>query len=239
VVSVRGCGGAVSDARWMTTSRGYNSVAFELVLNTTGTAVVTVHADAARAAQGFQNTLDGSQDPAGSDGVGPNGDDYTWTVRCAPGNGPRLPVTSLFPTVTTILPLPTTAPPTTASGGGAAGSGSGSGGSGGGGGGGSTGAGNGSGSPSTGQASSSAPTCSVSAVINLPAPARQFATVRASAGLASISGVSVNNGVVSVPAFTVGTRAAVTLKATKTNQSAPTEWSFYATDVRGQTTFCH
>jgi len=241
MVSVSGCHAAVTGAHWLTTADGYDELAFQLQLNTTGTAAITVHANSARAARDFQNTLDGNQDPPGSSGVGPNGDDYVWTVRCVPGNGVELsPTTAPSPTTSTTFPSSSTTTVALGSGGGGGGGGGVGGGGGGvggfsgGGGGGST----SSGSP-TGPVGVAAPSCAISALVEQPAPAHQSATVIAPAGLATISGISVTNGTVDVSSFRVGTTSPVVLTAIKANQSKPTEWSFYATDVDGQTTFCH
>jgi hypothetical protein len=84
----------------------------------------------------------------------------------------------------------------------------------------------------------SAPTCAVSAFHYSPPPAQQFATVEAQAGLASISGVSITNGTVSVAPFRSGTKASVQLTATKADPTLPTQWSFVATDVLGRSTVC-
>jgi hypothetical protein len=251
VVSVTGCSGAVTNPHWITTARGYSGVVFGLQLTTPGTAVLTVHAASAQAAREFQNMLDGNTDPRGTDGVGPNGDDFVWRIGCVPG-GSQVPFPTITPgeaVTTTPLPVATTSPSTstpgagagTGAGAGGAGGGGGTGGGGAPGGGGATGGGAGGGTGTTspaGVGSSSGPTCGISAFRNTPAPATQSATVQASAGLASISGVFVNNGTVSVPHFAVGTKSAVVVVATKSDQTKPTEWGFDATDVAGRTTHC-
>lgn len=84
----------------------------------------------------------------------------------------------------------------------------------------------------------SAPTCAISAFHYSPPPAQQFATVESEAGLASISGVSITNGTVSVAAFRSGTKATVQVTATKADPTLPTQWSFVATDVLGRATVC-
>ena len=58
-------------------------------------------------------------------------------------------------------------------------------------------------------------------------------------GLSSIFGITVTNGTVSVPPFTVGTTSPVIVTASKTNLSKTTKWSFHASDVAGNSTFCN
>ncbi|MDQ1420585.1 MAG: hypothetical protein QOJ52_2547 [Acidimicrobiaceae bacterium] len=251
IVSMTGCEATITNPHWLTTANGYSAVDFTLQMNSPGIAVVTIPATSARAARDFQNILDGNQDPPRSDGVGPNGDAYVWTFDCIPGNGPPLPSTSQAGPVATTTPLPvasvttTTSGPGTGGGGGTGGTGgAGGGGAGGGGGGGTGGGGGGGGGGGTGGTTvpggggGGGPTCSVSAFRDTPAPATQTATVQSSAGLASISGIQVNNGTVSVQAFAVGTRSPVSVTATKLDQTRPTQWSFSATDVSGRTTRC-
>jgi len=82
-----------------------------------------------------------------------------------------------------------------------------------------------------------APTCIVSGLLT---GAQESVTVQDSGnGLASIGDVSITNGTVSIPAFARGTKGQVVVVATKTDPGLPTRWSFEATDVAGQTSFCH
>jgi len=90
----------------------------------------------------------------------------------------------------------------------------------------------------TANPATSAPSCAVSAFHYSPPPAQQVATVQAEAGLASISGVSVSNGSVSVAPFGSGTKAAIQVVATKSDPTLPTQWTFTATDVLGRSTLC-
>ncbi|MDQ6616866.1 MAG: hypothetical protein M3083_19495 [Actinomycetota bacterium] len=80
-------------------------------------------------------------------------------------------------------------------------------------------------------------TCVVTGLIAGP-PKQQQVTVRASAGLASISAIQIVNGVVNVPPFTVGTTNPVVVTATKRNQLQRTVWQFVATDTLGNSKLC-
>jgi hypothetical protein len=81
------------------------------------------------------------------------------------------------------------------------------------------------------------PTCRVTRIDHGP-PATETVTVRASAGLASITDISIINGTVAQPQFTPGTTDPVHVKATKLNPRRTTVWSFPATDENGSTTSC-
>jgi len=80
-------------------------------------------------------------------------------------------------------------------------------------------------------------TCDVTGLIPGP-PEQQQVTVLSSAGLASIGSIQVVNGTVEAAPFTPGTTDPVLVTATKTDQTQPTEWSFVATDVLGNTQLC-
>ncbi len=69
-------------------------------------------------------------------------------------------------------------------------------------------------------------------------PKQMFVSVQDTVGLAMITNVSVTNGTVFVPAFTVGTTSPIVVTATKSNQSLPTTWSFQAVDVDGNVKTC-
>jgi Bacterial Ig-like domain (group 1) len=84
------------------------------------------------------------------------------------------------------------------------------------------------------------PTCKILSIIRTPTMQQEKVTVQdTGSGLASIFGISVTNGTVSVPAFTSGTTSPVVVTANKTDLSKTTKWSFHAKDVAGNSTFCN
>jgi hypothetical protein len=84
------------------------------------------------------------------------------------------------------------------------------------------------------------PTCKILSIVKTPTSQQENVTVQdTGSGLASIFGITVTNGTVSVPPFTVGTTSPVTVTASKTNLTKTTKWSFHASDVAGNSTFCN
>jgi hypothetical protein len=89
-------------------------------------------------------------------------------------------------------------------------------------------------------ADTAAPTCKILSIVTTPTSQKENVTVQdTGSGLASIFGIMVTNGTVSVPPFTVGTTSPVVVTASKTNLSKTTKWSFHASDVAGNTMFCN
>lgn len=84
------------------------------------------------------------------------------------------------------------------------------------------------------------PTCKIKSITRTPTMQQEVVTVQdTGSGLASIFNIQVTNGTVSVPAFTVGTTSPVDVTASKTNLTKTTKWSFHASDVAGNSTFCN
>ena len=84
------------------------------------------------------------------------------------------------------------------------------------------------------------PTCKILSITRTPTMQNEKVTVQdTGSGLASIYGISVVNGTVSVPPFTSGTTSPVVVTASKTDLSKTTKWSFHAKDVAGNSTFCN
>ncbi len=110
VVTVSGCEATINNPAWATTADGFNALDFSLQLNAPGTATITVQAASATAARDFKNTLDGNTEPAGTDAVGPNGDNYRWKVKC---QAPATTTTSASTTTTAPSTTTTTTEPST------------------------------------------------------------------------------------------------------------------------------
>jgi hypothetical protein len=92
VITVAGCDARILNPTWtkVLDPKGVISafiLDFALELNTEGEATLTVHQDQARAERDFQNNLDGNQNPAGKDHIGPNRDDFVWKVKCVKKSG--------------------------------------------------------------------------------------------------------------------------------------------------------
>ena len=79
VMSVEGCVSDIVEEEWASPF----ILTFTLILKFYGDATLTVHQDKARAGRDFKNYLDGNTvQRAGTDHVGPNRDDFKWTVKC-------------------------------------------------------------------------------------------------------------------------------------------------------------
>ena len=84
------------------------------------------------------------------------------------------------------------------------------------------------------------PTCKIQSIVKTPTSQKENVAVQdTGSGLSSIFGITVTNGTVSVPPFTVGTTSPVIVTASKTDLSKTTKWSFHASDVAGNSTFCN
>jgi hypothetical protein len=81
------------------------------------------------------------------------------------------------------------------------------------------------------------PTCILTGVIAGP-PKQIQITVQAANGLQAITVTSTTNGVISVPAFTIGTTSPIVLTATKIDQSKPFDVAIKVSDVPGLSTTC-
>jgi hypothetical protein len=82
------------------------------------------------------------------------------------------------------------------------------------------------------------PTCVLSGALVGPPKAIQITTSDGGSGLASIVVTTTTNASTPVPAFTVGTKGAVVVTATKINQSKASTVALRVTDVAGNITNC-
>ncbi|MGO9976493.1 MAG: hypothetical protein ACLP01_27530 [Solirubrobacteraceae bacterium] len=90
-----------------------------------------------------------------------------------------------------------------------------------------------------------APTCTVTAVLRAGvtpgftgAYDEEEVTVQAPGGLTAVGNIYISNGIVFWPIFDPGTTSPIVVTAIKGVQGVSTTWSFDATDVAGQETFC-
>jgi hypothetical protein len=84
VITVSGCGAKLENATWVQGSR----LSADLVIPISppsATVTLTIAKDRAQAvpAKAPNDLLDGNQDPMGTSGQEPNGDDYVWTLSCS------------------------------------------------------------------------------------------------------------------------------------------------------------
>jgi hypothetical protein len=82
------------------------------------------------------------------------------------------------------------------------------------------------------------PTCVLSGVVAGPPKQLQITVQDTGSGLASVTATTHNNATVSVPSFTSGTKTAVVVTATKTNQTLPSQVALQVKNVNGGTTNC-
>jgi hypothetical protein len=82
------------------------------------------------------------------------------------------------------------------------------------------------------------PTCVLSSVVTGPPKAIKVTAQDTGSGLASITVTTHTNATVSVPAFSSGTKSAVVVTGTKTNQALPAQITLQVKDVAGNVTNC-
>jgi hypothetical protein len=109
LINVEGCDARIRNQKWDPP----RTVTFDLDLNTTGTATLTVPWGNAKAQRDFKNFLDGNQNPQNTDHVGPNRDDFKWRVFCTSGTQTPSPAPTVTPppgSTNTPAPGPTNTP---------------------------------------------------------------------------------------------------------------------------------
>jgi hypothetical protein len=82
------------------------------------------------------------------------------------------------------------------------------------------------------------PSCALTSVVNGPPKAIKVTVQDTGSGLASVVGTKLVNTVLSVPAFTAGSKSALVVTGTKLNQALASQVELTVKDVAGNTTVC-